>query len=183
MQKSKVMDELKYKALIQESEALTTGFKSGIRTLCTSFYSKEILVKDVYQLSLRSHESISDESLVERVLSALRERVELDSDAFDVIVKVLYATTALDYLAKRLENRLATLRKEQETQRMQQEIEARVLNRDALVMPASRPNILHMADMTRKLSMGPETEPANIHGSARSIQAHLGGEASSLGAG
>ena len=177
------MDELKYKALIQESEALTTGFKSGIRTLCTSFYSKEILVKDVYQLSMHSHD-ISDESLVERVLSALRERVKLDSGAFDVIIVVLNATTAMDYLAKRLENRLATLRKEQERQRIQQEIEARVLNRDALVMPASRPNILHMADMTRKLNMGPETEPANIHGSARSLQAHLGGEmASSLGTG
>ena len=130
MQKPKVMDELKYNALIQESEVLTTGFKAGIRTLCTSFYSKKLLVKDVYQLSLRSHESISDESLVERVLSALRERVKLDSGAFDVIIVVLNATTAMDYLAKRLENRLATLRKEQERQRIQQEIEARVLNRE-----------------------------------------------------
>lgn len=115
---------LKYRALIQESDALTNGFRAGIRSLCKSFFSKELLAIDLYHLS---NSDSATEELVERVLSALQDRVKLDSGAFDEIVAVLRTTTSMDYLAKRLEKRYSILKQEHACQLRLQEGGGRVM--------------------------------------------------------
>lgn len=99
---------LEHKALVQESVSLTHGIRAGIRSLCTGLYSQELLVEDLYNLS--SNEAVSEDSLVEKVLKALHDRVKLDSSAFGKIVQVLRGTMSLGYLADRLDEKLVTLR-------------------------------------------------------------------------
>ena len=145
MQKPKVMDELKYKAFIQESAVLAIGFKPSIRVLCARFYSKDILDRNVYRLSLTN---ISNESLVEQVLNALQERVKLNDNTFDIIVEVLYAITAMNYLAKRLQDRLRNLREKQ------------VAKKDAQTPKPNQPRHSQIADL-RGLQGQPE--PTDSH--------------------
>ena len=97
---------LKYQAFIKESEALNDGFRHGILSLCESFFSKNLLTKDLKDSSYTS----KDETIVtKKVLSALQSRVKADSSAFDKIVKILHSTTSMEYLAKKLENTHRTL--------------------------------------------------------------------------
>ena len=71
---------LKHKALIQESDALTNGFRAGIRSLCGKFFGKELLTEDLKLLSDNCSTS-EEESLTKKVLSALQSRVKADSSA------------------------------------------------------------------------------------------------------
>lgn len=115
-----------YRTLIQENEALINGFQAGISTLCQKFYAKEILEEDLYHLSTREGK---EDALVKKVVLSLQNRVKNDTQAFPKIVEVLYTTTSMGYLAKRLENRLAALQEEhkKQTERVMREREKGVL--------------------------------------------------------
>ncbi len=102
-------DCLEHKALLQESSALTGGFRYGIKTVCQTFHSNELLVADIYQLSLSN---AIDPSLPERVVNALLERVKNDPKAFEQILESLHKTTSMGYLAVRLEKKRTILKEE-----------------------------------------------------------------------
>ncbi len=101
---------MEYRALVQETDTLSQGFRSGIRSLCKGFYSKELLATCLHNLS--ASDTTSDNMLVEKVLSALQDRVKNDRSAFQKVLQVLHGTMSMGYMAERLEKKLATLEQE-----------------------------------------------------------------------
>lgn len=128
------MDDLKYKAFIQESPALSTGFRSGIRVLCTSFFGKFLLTENIHHMS--SDKTVSDETLVQEVLKALQDRVKLNSSAFDDILSVLHSTIGMGFLAKRLENALQQIKEDLHTSK--QEMSGECLAKLDMVAPCRK---------------------------------------------
>ena len=100
---------LEHRALLNVSGVLIGSFRPGIKTLCQHFHSQELLVDDIHQISLNNPD---DPTLSERVVHALLERVKNDRKAFVIIVRVLYLVTSMEYLAKKLEEKLAEVQEE-----------------------------------------------------------------------
>lgn len=165
---------LEHKAFVKESVHLTGGIRAGIKSLCISLYSEELLVEDLYHLS--SNEATSEDSLVERVLKALQDRVKLDSSAFGKIVLVLRGTMSLGYLADRLDNKLLKLQEEharaQELQAQARKQKQHELvmqksslkrNRPSSIIPSPIPGGISSFRGSPGAGFGTNTEPATAY--------------------
>lgn len=191
---------LEYRALVQESANLTAGIRAGIRSLCTDFYSEELLVPDLHHLS--SNDTIPEDVLVEKVLNALQDRVKVDRSAFSRILNVLHKTMSLEYLAVRLQKRLMTLEEAHGRAIELQAVEARKQqqHRDMLMKHELVIQQHNLFKRSRPCSIGPNegiavfrgtveashginTEPADVYRdkSPQTIFHHV--QASSLGSG
>lgn len=120
---------LEFQALVQESAHLNAGIRAGIKSLCIEFYSEGLL-----EYSCNSN--ISEDALVENVLTALQNRVKTDPPAFYKILKCLYKMISLEYLAEKLEDKLRKLKEAHtralklENVRKQQQIEQEMMIRE-----------------------------------------------------
>ena len=83
---------------------------------------QKILDRGDYELSFTN---ISNESLVEQVLSALQKRMRLNGATFDMIIKVLNTISGMEYLARNLEDRLRYLLQKQSNQESKEKVHAR----------------------------------------------------------
>ena len=101
---------LELRVLVTEHKALYDGIRSGVRGFCSNLYSKELIPDDVQ--NFMSHDSASEDYMVEKVLSTLQDRVKVDPSSFNVILTVLRNTVSMSYLAERLENKLTELKEE-----------------------------------------------------------------------
>jgi hypothetical protein len=175
---------LEYRALVQVSAALKTGIRAGIKSLCDSFHSEELLVPYLYTLSC--NESTSEDTLVEKVLNALEDRVQIDKTAFYKITKVLKETVSLEYLAKKMADKLEALQEEHErierkTRSLaQQKQDELVMQQQMANVRRSRPNSISPLRGTAA-AHGPLTEPAALGN--KSTQVMFPTYASSVGSG
>lgn len=160
---------LEHKALVQESDNLR-GIRAGIRTFCSSLFSKELLVQDLYHPSSNEDEEL----LVQKVLIALQDRVKGDSSAFEKIVQVLRSTMGLGYLGNKLQAKLDTLREEHtRTLELQAEKNRMLHQRHELVMQQQRrdrpssispiPGTISSLRGSHGMNPGTNTEPAAMY--------------------
>ena len=117
---------------MQARADLTHGIRAGIKSLCSEFYSEELLVFDLYDLSQSSHDT---SSLADKVLDALLDRVRVDRSAFGKIVKVLHTITSLGYLGEMLTSKLSVLQEAHaRTVQLQADHDEKMAKKQDLVM-------------------------------------------------
>ena len=148
---------LNFRVLKKEYTTLCDGFRSGIKSLCGGLYEKDLISDDIMRLS--SDANVPDDSVVEKVVQTLQDRVKTDEKAFPKILSVLKKTHSMVYLAERLEERKRNLI--QSDREREEKMKQEWKKQEELVIPASRlslhqqqrptdipvlPNIAHMRD-------------------------------------
>ena len=183
---------LNFRVLKKEYTTLCDGFRSGIKSLCGGLYEKDLISDDIMHLC--SDANVPDDSVVEKVVQTLQDRVKTDEKAFPKILSVLKKTHSMVYLAERLEESKRNLI--QSDREREEKMKQEWKKQEELVIPASRlslhqqqrptdirptdipvlPNIVHMRDAGITVS-----GPANFDSSSFLPKSEEPSQASSTG--
>ena len=89
-----------FKAFIQLFSDLHTGIREGLDPLVQEAYAKRLISLGVYQGAIDP--GLSVDARTNKFLNGVKDRVSIDSSAFDDFADILFAQTGMEFLGDRL---------------------------------------------------------------------------------
>ena len=110
MSQSTLCQSSQYRAIQNLYADLVEAIYPEIQNIMAKAFSKNIIGKELLDISMES--SITANHKAKMFMSAIVSRIKLDSNAFDVFLKLLKKVESLEYMQERLEQEVANLQRE-----------------------------------------------------------------------